>query len=131
MAPNWHQIDALTDEELAERFDKAAEHASPGIGFWGDMIVLRKSLHAAQALWLTADDTKNLTADMKALTADLKKSAAESTAVAAETRDLNSEVTELTKSIRRMTFWLVLLTVAVLIATVVAVVIAATPKSAV
>ena len=128
MAPKWQQIERLTDEEIAERFDHAAEHASPGIGFWGDMIVLRKSLHAAQVLWLTADDTKHLMADMKALTTDLKKSSAESTAVASETRDLNAEVTALTKSIRRMTFWLVVLAVAVLVATVVAVVIAANGK---
>lgn len=125
MAPRWQQIEALTDEEIAARFDGEAEHAAPGIGFWGDMMVLRKNLHAAQALWLTADDTKNLMADLKVLTADLKESAAQSTAVAAETRDLNAEVTALTKSIRRMTFWLVVLTVAVLIATVAALVIAA------
>jgi hypothetical protein len=128
MAPKWQQLEALTDEEIAERFDGAAEHASPGISFWGDMIVLRKNLHAAQALWLTADDTKKLMADMKALTADLKRSAAESTALAGETRDLNAEVTALTRSIRRMTFWLVVLSVAVLIATTVTVVIAANGK---
>lgn len=94
MAPPWQAIQTMSEEELAEQFDAQAGNASAGIAFWGDMLVLRKNLQAAQALWEQAEESKAL----------------------------NTRVGDLTERIQKLTLWLVVLTVAVLVATVVAVV---------
>lgn len=46
--PSWYEISAMSDEELAERFDALATSTQPGVAFWGDVLTMRAMLHAAQ-----------------------------------------------------------------------------------
>ena len=55
MAPRYHELRDMTDEELAERYDRAAENASEGIAFYLDEIVRRDLVRAVADLRIATE----------------------------------------------------------------------------
>lgn len=58
----------MSDEALRERFDAAGEHAQGGIAFWGDLLVFRATMRAAEAQQAQAAEMRDLTVQITRLT---------------------------------------------------------------
>lgn len=45
--PTWEEIDALTPEQVAEKFNRGVENVVPGVQFWADILVYKATMRAA------------------------------------------------------------------------------------
>lgn len=47
MAPRWDEIEALSDDQLRQRYDDAAQSTVVGTAFWRDEVAFRSQMRVA------------------------------------------------------------------------------------
>lgn len=70
--PTWGEIDAMSPEQVAAKFDRGVQNVSPGVGFWADMLVYKATMANARVQGEQNARMVELTASIEELTRKLR-----------------------------------------------------------